>query len=75
MGKSKYSKKRDKHEYLLIYLVIIKQILEEVFSIKIYEINTEDDYFDEDKWRSSFMRNKLSMESFYRDIQRKLKNV
>ena len=65
--------KKDKHEYLLLYLVAVKQVLEEVFSIKIYEINIQNDYFDIDKWRSTFLRNKLSMESFYKDIQKKIK--
>ena len=65
--------KNDRHEYLLLYLVAVKQVLEEMFSIKIYEITTQDDYFNIEKWRSAFVRNKLSMESFYRDIQRKIR--
>jgi hypothetical protein len=63
----------DKHEYLLLYLVMVKQVLEEMFSIKIYEITTQDDYFNIEKWRSAFIRNKLSMESFYRDIQKRIR--
>lgn len=64
---------KDKHEYLLLYLIAVKQVLEEMFSIKIYEINTQDDYFNAEKWKSAFIRNKLSIESFYRDIQRKIR--
>lgn len=65
--------KSDKHEYLLLYLVAVKQALEGIFSIKIYEVTTQDDYFDIEKWRSAFARNKLSMESFYKDIQEKMR--
>lgn len=64
---------KDKHEFLLLYLVAVKQVLEEMFSIKMYEIVTQDDYFDIEKWRSAFVRNKLSMESFYGDIQEKIR--
>jgi hypothetical protein len=63
----------DKKEYTLLYLVAIKQVLEEMFSIKIYEMATQDDYFNVEKWKSVFIRNRLSMESFYKDIQRKLR--
>ena len=63
----------DRQEYFLLYLVAVKQVLEEVFSIKIYEIATQDDYFNIEKWKSAFIRNKLSMESFYKDIQNKIK--
>ena len=65
--------KNDRQEYFLLYLVAVKQVLEEVFSIKIYEIATQDDYFNIEKWKSAFIRNKLSMESFYKDIQNKIK--
>lgn len=64
---------KDKHEYLLLYFIAVKQVLEEMFSIKIYEITTQDDYFNTEKWKSAFIRNKLSMESFYGDIQKKIK--
>ncbi|MBL7147989.1 MAG: hypothetical protein ISS82_04145 [Nanoarchaeota archaeon] len=64
---------KDKHEYLLLYLIAVKQVLEEMFSIKIYEITTQDDYFNIEKWKSAFIRNKLSMESFYGDVQRKMR--
>ncbi len=65
----------DRQEYLLLYLVAVKQVLEEMFSIKMYEITTQDDYFNAERWRSAYARNKLSMESFYRDIQEKMKRL
>ena len=59
-------------ECLLLYLVALKQILEETFGINIYEIATDEDYFDSEKWEKAYKRNKLSMESFYSDVQKKL---
>jgi len=69
----KFMYRDNRREYLLLYLIAVKQVLEEMFSIKIYEITTLDDYFNLEKWRSAFNRNKLSMESFYSDIQRKMR--
>lgn len=63
----------DRQEHNLLYLIAIKQVLEEMFDIRIYEITTQEDFFNLEKWRSVFLRNKLSMDSFYRDIQRKIK--
>jgi len=65
--------KSDKQEYLLLYLIAVKQVFEETFSLKIFEINTQEDYFDVEKWRLTFIRNDLSMESFYNDIQKKIR--
>ena len=63
----------ERQEFLLLYLVVVKKILEDMFGIKIYEMITGDDYFDTEKWRNAYIRNNLSMESFYHDIQKKMR--
>ncbi len=63
----------DPKEFLLLYLVSVKQVLEYIFSIKIYEMIIREDYFDTEKWRKAYNRNNLSMESFYHDIQKKIR--
>ena len=62
----------DKEEFLLLYLVAVKQVLEYIFGIRIYEMTTRKDYFDTEKWRNAYIRNNISMESFYHDIQKKM---
>lgn len=64
---------KDKEEYLLLYFIAIKQILEEIFSITLFEITTLTDYFNINKWKSTYIRNGLSMDSFYQEIQRKIR--
>lgn len=59
----------------LLYFVAIKQVLEESFNIKIYELSTAEDFFSYDKWKSVYISNKLSMESFQSDIERKLRHA
>ena len=63
----------DKEEFLLLYLVAVKQVLEYIFGIRIYEMTTRKDYFDTEKWRNAYIRNNISMESFYHDIQKKMR--
>lgn len=63
----------DKEEFLLLYLVAVKEILEGIFGIRIYDIVTAKDYYDIEKWRNTYLTYHLSMESFYRDIQDKIK--
>ena len=63
----------DYNEYILIYLVCIKQILEKAFDIQIYEIMKYSDYLNVSKWKEVYSRNQLSMESFYNDIEKKLR--
>lgn len=56
-------------EIRLIYLICVKQILEETFDIKIYELVTEKDYLDTEKWMDAYGRNDLSRDSLNTDIQ------
>lgn len=58
---------------LLLYLACLKQILEEAFDITLYEINTEEEFFDQNNWRKAYRRNDLSEDSLDRDVMRKLK--
>jgi hypothetical protein len=52
-----------------IYLICIKQVLEETFDIKLYELLTEEDYLDEGKWTEAYDRNNLSRDSLNSDIR------
>ena len=63
----------DRDEFLLLYLVAVKGVLEYIFGIKIYEMITREDYYNIEKWRNAYNRNNLSMESFYHDIQKKMR--
>ena len=63
----------DRDEFLLLYLVAVKGVLEYIFGIKIYEMITREDYYNIEKWRNAYNRNSLSMESFYHDIQKKMR--
>jgi hypothetical protein len=62
----------NKQEQLLLYLALVKHILEQIFDIKLYEIVTDKDYFNLDLWRAAYKRNNLSQESYYKDIEKKL---
>jgi len=53
-----------------IYLICIKQVLEETFDIKLYELLTEEDYLDEGKWTEAYDRNNLSRDSLNSDIRK-----
>ena len=57
----------------LLYLICIKEILEETFDINIYELVTQEDYLIIDKWIETYNRNKLSRDSLRVDIKEKLK--
>jgi len=63
----------DKEEFILLYLIAVKTTLEDIFGIRIYDIVTAKDYYDLEKWRNAYLTYHLSMESFYRDIQNKIK--
>ena len=56
-------------EIRLIYLICVKQILEETFDIKLYELLTEKDYLDASKWTDAYDRNNLSRDSLNGDIR------
>lgn len=64
---------KDKKTWLLLYFIALKVILEDIFNIRIYEISTTQDYLSYDYWKQAYSRNKLSMESFHKDIERQLK--
>jgi len=68
----KLLREHDKEEFLLLYFVAVKGVLEDIFGIKIYEMITREDYYDIEKWRNAYNRSNLSMESFYHDIQKKM---
>lgn len=53
----------------LIYLICVKQILEETFDVKLYELVTEKDYMDTSKWMEAYDRNNLSRDSLSTDIR------
>ncbi len=64
---------QDKKTYPLLHFIILKELLEEYFDIRIYEISTTKDYLNYDLWKQTYLRNKLSMESFHKDVERQLK--
>jgi hypothetical protein len=66
-------KNKDRSEYLLLYLICVKEVLEKTFDIRMFEIITKYDYFSLEKWDKAYKRNDLSMESFYSDVQKRLK--
>jgi hypothetical protein len=53
----------------LIYLICVKQVLEETFDIKLYELMTEKDYLDISKWTESYDKNGLSRDSLNADVR------
>lgn len=58
-----------------LYFACLKQILEDLFDIIIYEINTEEDLTNIDKWEDIYKRNNLSEESLDADIHRAKRNL
>jgi hypothetical protein len=66
--------KKDKNEYLLLYFIAVKQVLEETFNLNLFEFSKQEDYFNLEKWRNIYIMANLSMESYYDDIETKLKN-
>jgi len=66
---------KDKNEYLLIYFACLKNIIEDTFSVKLYEITTEEDYTSQSKWEEAYKRCSLSRESLERDVKKILKNA
>ena len=69
----KMLQEHDRDEFLLLYFIAVKGVLEYIFGIRIYEMAIREDYFNIEKWRNAYNRNNLSMESFYHDIQKKLR--
>ena len=60
-------------DFLLIYLACLRQVLEESFDVKAYELTTEEDLFEPARWEEMYRRNGLSMESYRSDVAEKLK--
>ncbi|MCF7871491.1 hypothetical protein K9L97_00475 [Candidatus Woesearchaeota archaeon] len=56
----------------LIYFVCLKQLLEEIFDIKLYQFETIEDYFNRDNWSEAYEKNNLSKDSLHYDIRRHL---
>lgn len=56
----------------LIYFACIKQILETIFDIKLYQFETIEDYFNVDTWSEAYKKNNLSKDSLHFDIRRHL---
>ncbi len=80
MGKGEWRspdsfEKERPEEFLLLYLACLKQLLEESFDIILYELSTEEDLLSSEKWDKGYRRNSLSRESFYTDVQRRLKEA
>ncbi len=66
---------KEPREFLLLYLACLKQVLQDSFDIILYELSTEEDILSLGRWDGAYKRNELSRESFYSDIQRKLKGI
>gem|GEM_PF-2445043 len=64
--------KLDAEEELLLYFICLKQILEESFSIILYEITIDYDVLNLDAWIAAYNRNNLSRDSLNTDIIKKL---
>ena len=56
----------------LIYFACIKEILENIFDIKLYQFETIEDYFNGDNWADAYQKNNLSKDSLHFDIRRHL---
>jgi hypothetical protein len=74
-GNSKWEDPREFSNYLLFYFVAIKQVLEIIFDINLYEIANHEDYFNLSKWEETYNRNKLSLDSFNTDVKNKLQQL
>ena len=59
----------------LLYFACLKSILEEFFELNLFELMTERDLLDIEKWEHVYKRNNLSRESFDIDIYKRNKNL
>lgn len=64
-------KMRDQ-EKNLIYFICLKELLEDIFDIKLYQFETIEDYFNGDIWSNAYEKNNLSKDSLHFDIRRHL---
>lgn len=62
-----------KYEKDKLYFICLKQILEETFDIKIYQLANIDDYNNIDKWEDVYKKFNLSKDSLNSDVKRKLR--
>lgn len=62
-----------KSEFNKIYFICLKQILEQTFDIKLYQLSTLDDYLNIDKWMEAYKKYNLSKDSLTQDVKDKLK--
>lgn len=56
----------------LIYFICLKELLENIFDIKLYQFETIEDYFNGDIWSNAYEKNNLSKDSLHFDIIRYL---
>ena len=63
----------DSRTLALIYFVALRKIFEEVLFLPVYEFSFEHDYFSLDKWQEFYTKNGLSQESFYQDVEKRLR--
>jgi hypothetical protein len=60
-------------ERTLLYIICVKQVLEETFDIELYQFETKEDYLDIMKWSEVYDHHHLSRDSFNSDIRKKLR--
>lgn len=60
-------------ESKLLYLICIKQILEETFDIELYQVVNKEDYFSIEKWSEAYTKYNLSQDSLRSDITVKIR--
>ncbi|MFA6073165.1 MAG: hypothetical protein WC758_03565 [Candidatus Woesearchaeota archaeon] len=63
------SAKLELEEEKILYFACVKKILEETFDIKLYKIETKDDYLSDEKWSESYEKYDLSRDSLRSDIR------
>lgn len=68
----KEPKKFPEKEQNTLYLISLKQILEETFDVILYQFSNLSDYFNVDNWIDAYKKNNLSKESLQKDVKRKL---
>lgn len=64
--------KLNKNELKLIYFICIKNVLEDIFDLNIYEIENVKDFTNFDTWYEIYSKYDLSKDSFNNDIKFKL---
>jgi hypothetical protein len=58
----------DNEDSRLLYLICVKQVLEETFDIDLYQITNKEDYINIDKWSDAYNKYNLSQDSLRSDI-------